>query len=220
MAGFWRAIGLAPPAEADHLGLLMLLYGELLDARPSARSELTRNRLVRISDSLVTEHLWAWAPGYLTTVARLGSPGLSAWAQMTLSALHREARTVSAPSLPLALRSAPGPISAAVGRDELLEALVTPVRSGVLITHGDLREAATVSALGYRAGERRYTLAAMLDQDPQATLGWLAGHAALWSSLHSEQPAVPGMDPRLWWAGRATQTAALLAGMHARAAAD
>ena len=105
-------------------------------------------------------------------------------------------------------------------RDELLDALVIPVRSGLLVTNSDLREAATVSGLGCRAGERRYSLAAMLDQDPQATLCWLAGHAALWARLHSLQPTVPGEDPGPWWARRAANTAGLLVGLHARAAAE
>ena len=29
VAGFWRAIGLHPPQDADHLGLLLMLYAEL-----------------------------------------------------------------------------------------------------------------------------------------------------------------------------------------------
>ena len=31
VAGFWRAIGLHPPQDADHLGLLLMLYAELSD---------------------------------------------------------------------------------------------------------------------------------------------------------------------------------------------
>jgi hypothetical protein len=219
VAGYWRAIGLESPTEADHLGLLLALYSELLDAQAAARSELSRDRLMRVRETLLTEHVWAWVPGYLAAVGRLGAPGLSGWAQLTLSALHREARTVSTPSLALALRSAPGPLGTEVDRDELLDALVTPVRSGLVVTNYDLREAATVSGLGYRAGERRYSLAAMLDQDPQATLCWLAGHADLWARLHSLQPAVPGEDPGPWWARRATETAGLLVALNARAAA-
>ena len=41
VAGYWRAIGLEPPTEADHLGLLLALYCELLDAQAAARSELS-----------------------------------------------------------------------------------------------------------------------------------------------------------------------------------
>ena len=47
VAGYWRAIGLVPPPDADHLGLLLLLYAELLDAEVGARSEAARHRLIR-----------------------------------------------------------------------------------------------------------------------------------------------------------------------------
>ena len=114
VAGFWRAIGLRPPQDADHLGALLMLYAELSDAQMAARSEATRDQLRHAREALLFEHLWSWAPGYLTAVARLGAPSLAAWAQLTLSALGREARRGVPPrALPLALRMAPAPGTAA-----------------------------------------------------------------------------------------------------------
>ena len=39
VAGFWRAIGLTPPPDADQLGVLLMLYAELADAEAAARTE-------------------------------------------------------------------------------------------------------------------------------------------------------------------------------------
>jgi len=167
----------------------------------------------------LTEHLWSWVPGYFTAVARLGIAGLSDWSRLALSALHREARTIKPAPLALALRSAPEPVTVETVRDELLDALVTPVRSGIIVTQADLREAAGAAALGHRAGERRYSLGAMLDQDAAATLSWLTKHATSWSRLHALQPKVGGVDPKQWWADRAGETAQVLARLHARALA-
>ena len=211
VAGFWRAIGLHPPQDADHLGPLLMLYAELSDAETAARGETTRDRLRHAREALLFEHLWSWAPGYLTAVTRLDVPSLAGWAQLTLSALSREATRAAPPAaLPLALRTAPAPASPADGRGGLLDALVAPARSGVLLTSADLREAAAAAGLGYRVGERRYTLQAMLDQDAPATLGWLSRHARRWAALHAAQQPIAGCDPRHWWARRASRTARTL----------
>lgn len=208
VAGFWRAIGLQPPQDADHLGLLLMLYAELSEAETGARNETTRDRVRHARQALLFEHLWSWAPGYLTAVTRLGTPPLAAWARLTLAALGREARHAAGPpALPLALRTAPPPIGPPENRGQLLDALLAPARSGILLTREDLRAAAAVTGLGYRLGERRYTLAAMLDQDASATVGWLTDHARRWAALHTTQQPIGGHDPRHWWARRAARSA-------------
>jgi len=217
VAGFWRVLGLAPPPDADHLGVLLMLCAELADAQAAVRSEMTRARLRHARTTLLREHLWSWAPGYLTAVSRVGGPALASWAGLTLHALHREASSASAATaLPAALRAAPAPVGRGEGRDLLLDALVTPVRSGILLTREDLREAAAVAGLGCRVGERRYTLAAMLDQDAGAALGWLSRHAGTWAELHAGQQPVGGHDPRHWWARRAARTARILRALQTR----
>lgn len=208
VAGFWRALGLTPPGDADHLGALLMLYAELGDAETPAQNESSRAQLRRAREALLWEHLWSWAPGYLTAVQRLCTPRLGTWARLTLDALAREARCCAAPAtLPLALRAAPPPLAQAVSNSHLLDLLLAPVRSGIVLTRENLREAADAAGVGYRVGERRYTLQAMLDQDPAATLGWLSGFARQWASWHIEQQPVTGPDPRRWWADRAAGTA-------------
>jgi hypothetical protein len=80
----------------------------------------------------------------------------------------------------------------------------------------DLRGAAAAAGLGYRIGERRYTLRALLEQDASATLGWLA--ARRWADLHAAQQPIGGHDPRHWWARRAARTARTLTRLQARLA--
>jgi hypothetical protein len=220
VSGFWRAIGVPPPPDADHLGPLLMLYAELSDAEAGARGHAARGRLRHAREALLFEHLWSWAPGYLTAVTGLGAPSLATWARLTLRALGREARRAPAPpALPLALRTAPAPMRATGGRDQLLDTLVAPVRSGILLTAADLRAAAAAAGLGYRVGERRYTLRALLDQDPGPALGWLGSHARRWAALHAAQQPVGGHDPRHWWARRAAHTARTLRQLQIRLAA-
>jgi hypothetical protein len=229
VTGFWRVLGLSPPTDADHLGALLMLYAELSDAETAVRAEPARMRLHRAREALFWEHLWSWAPGYLTAVRRLGTPSLGPWARLTLDALSREARQCAAPAaLPLALRAAPPPLGPASAvpsltpgavstpgaggptTGHLLGLLLAPVRSGIVLTREDLREAAAFGGTGYRVGERRYTLQAMLDQDTAATVGWLSDFARQWASWHIEQQPVGGPDPRRWWADRAAGTALAL----------
>ena len=228
VAGFWRALGLSPPPDADHLGVLLMLYAELGDAQSQARGERARGQLRRARTALLWEHLWSWAPGYLTAVAKLGTPSLSLWTQLARRALTREAREAEVPAaLPLALRAAPpglGPGGAGTaagngagtaadvrpGVAHLPDALLAPVRSGIVLTREDLRRAAAAGGTGYRVGERRYTLQAMLDQDAAATLGWLSEFAGRWARWHGEQQPVAGPDPRRWWADRAAATVVAL----------
>jgi hypothetical protein len=204
-AGFWRVLGLTPPADADHLGVLLMLYAELGDAESRARGERATGSLRRAREALLWEHLWSWAPGYLTAVGRLATPSLGPWARLTRRALTREARLATAPAaLPLALRTAPPALGTPGG--QLPDWLLAPVRSGIVLTHGDLRAGAAAAGAGYRAGERRYSLQAMLDQDAAATLGWLSGFARRWAGWHIGQQPVAGPDPRHWWADRAAGT--------------
>lgn len=225
VAGFWRALGLTPPPDADHLGALLTLCAELGDAQTAARGNRARTQLRRAREALLWEHMWSWAPGYLTVVTRLGAPALGPWARLTLRALAREARRAAPPAvLPLALREAPPDLGTActgggfggLDRGHLLDALLTPVRSGVMITREDLTDAAASAGVGCRAGERRYTLAAMLDQDSPATVDWLCTFARSWAQWHPRHQLAAAPDSWRWWANRANRTAAALNALRGR----
>ncbi|MDQ2726659.1 MAG: molecular chaperone TorD family protein [Actinomycetota bacterium] len=218
VAGLWRALSLDPPADADHLGSLLLLYAELGEAADGSSSEPTRQRLGHSRAVLLWEHLWSWVPGYLDAATGQATPGpagavpaaVRAWADLTRRLLVREAMlTPGATTLPLALRAAPSPLDAAATAPAVLDAVTAPVRTGFVLTYRDLDVAARRLGLGLRRGERRFALQAMLDQDPAATLAWLGDHARRWARLHRRRPAV-AHDPGIWWAERATASAEVL----------
>lgn len=207
IAGFWRALGLKAPEDADHLGTLLMLYAELGEAESSSCDDRGRIQMHRARAALFHEHIWSWAPGYLTAVTGLQAGSTTAWAQLTEQALHAELAELGAAALlPLALRVAPSGLDVADSFDQTLDALVAPVRSGVILTHRDLAACATHAGVGFRRGERRFALRAMLQQDACGTLTWLAGHARSWSARPtSTQPTEN--DPCSWWAQRAAHTA-------------
>jgi len=197
VAGIWRALGLDPPADVDHLAAILALYAELGDAAESCATAVARSRLDHARTTVLWEHLLSWVPGYLAALA--DDPVVAPWARLTREALRREA-ALSSPvtRLAAALRDAPEPVHADLGYDELLDALVVPVRTGYVLTYEDLSVAARRLGVGLRRGERRFALDAMLGQSPAPTLEWLAGHARRWSHLHEQGS---------WWARRAAGTA-------------
>jgi len=210
VAGFWRVLGLTPPPEPDHLSVLLALYAELGEAVAGAGHPHVRDQLDRAREALLWEHLWSWAPGYLDAVLDTRVASLGAWATLLAEVLHREARrTTPAPVLPLALRAATRPVTADT-TDGLLDSVIAPVRSGTVLTRRALQRAGRSLGVGYRQGERRFTLRSMLEQDPGGTLEWLAGEAAGWAERHRRRAPVGGADPRAWWAGRALSTATTL----------
>ncbi|HEY2577383.1 MAG TPA: molecular chaperone TorD family protein [Streptosporangiaceae bacterium] len=216
VAGFWRALGLTPPAEPDHLTALLTLYAHLGEAAAGSHRATTAAALARSQAALLTEHLWPWLPGYLDAVAELGQPAVTAWADLTQRALSAELGTRPAGrQLPLALRAAPPPPGADATPGDLIAALTAPIRSGIILTRHRLAIGAGQAGVGHRIGERRFTLRAMLGQDPAATLAWLAAEACRWQHRHAARP-----DPASqWWAGRAAQTATLLDGLTASSTA-
>jgi len=218
VAGFWRAIGVTPPAEPDHLTALLSLYASLGQAAGDSRRAATQSALARSRDALLWEHLWPWLPAYLDAVSGLDVPALTAWARLTSLAIAAEigAHPAAGPGparLPLALRAAPAMPEATAGLGSLVGALMTPVRSGIILTRHRLAEGAGGAGVGYRIGERRFALRAMLEQDPAATLGWLSRECQRWALQHAGRPAAGAIGR--WWAGRAVSTGQLLADLGA-----
>ena len=115
VAGFWRAIGVPPPAEPDHLTALLSLYARLAEAPVAGDgaagplAPATAGALARARQALFWEHLWPWLPGYLDAVDDLGTPALASWARLVRRALAAERGRHPGGRLPLALRAAPVP---------------------------------------------------------------------------------------------------------------
>jgi len=209
-AGFWRAIGVPPPVEPDHLTALLSLYARLGEAAASLLTPATAGALARARQALFWEHLWPWLPGYLDAVDDLGTPALTSWARLVRRALVAERGRHPGGHLPLGLRAAPVAVAEPEQRSDLLDMLTIPVRSGFVLTRRRLAVAAAAAGAGHRIGERRFTLRAMLEQAPAETRRWLSAEAARWSARH-ESRGPDGDIVQAWWAGRAARTAQLLA---------
>ncbi len=217
VAGFWRAIGITPPAEPDHLAALLGLYARLGEAAAGAGRPATAAALAASRAVLFWEHLWPWLPGYLDAVTDLAVPSLTSWADLMRRALAAESGDLPpCPRRPLALREAPPgaqPLddpadSPTPTLTDLVELVTIPVRSGLILTRRRLAEGAGRAGVGFRIGERRFALRAMLEQDPCATLAWLADEAGRWQQRHRDRE--PGDDVTGWWAARAARTEQVL----------
>jgi TorA maturation chaperone TorD len=208
VAGFWRVLGIDPPAEPDHLSALLGLYASLGEGVTSARRPATMTALSRAQGTLFWEHMQSWLPAYLDAVSDLPGRGLPAWAGLLQRVITAEsARHQPCPALPLALRQAPPAAQLAAGPQEIARTLTIPVRSGMILTRHRLAAGAGQAGVGHRAGERRFTLRAMLEQDPAATLTWLAAEASRWEHRHE---CLGTDEAARWWAGRARLTARIL----------
>lgn len=208
--GFWRALGLSAPKQADHLGALLMSYAELSadrdapDPGTAAREHAAR--------TLLHEHIFSWAPGYLATVAHLNVTALTDWAELTSEVLSREFERHGEPAaLPLALRSAPPTLTVDASTDEVLDALVAPLHCGVVLTQTHVAGIARELGAGFRRGERRFALRALFDQDKPGTLHSVARQAQQASVEHLDSYGQNFIGR--WWSTRATDTAAALGQM-------
>jgi TorA maturation chaperone TorD len=209
VAGFWRALGLIPPPEPDHLAALLGLAAALADAQ---RDETDPARTVLWREArraLVAEHLLPWTGPYLHKLAEIAPPIYASWGDLLRNALAAEAATLSPPAaLPLHLREAPALAPPdEVGGAAFLDGLLAPVRSGMILVRGDLARAARDLGCGMRIGERRFVLRALLGQDPAGTLAWLAAEADRWATAGLDD----FLQQRAQAAGALLRTAAVAA---------
>ena len=212
VAGFWRALGFVPPPEPDHLSALLGLYAALLDAEE--REPDPARALLRRSSrgALLWEHLLSWCPPYLDKVVTIAPPLYRAWAELLGRVLIEEAQRVGPQaSLPLALREAGGLPELGDAPGDWVVALLAPVRSGLIVTRADLTRCARALDLGLRMGERAYILRAFLEQDPGATVVWLAAEADAAAARHDALASSLGEVGRFWQV-RARTTAGALRG--------
>lgn len=203
VAGFWRALGLVPPAEPDHLAALLGLYASLAEQERAETGEARKLLWREARRALLYEHLLSWTEPYLDRLAELAPPFYRDWGALVGAALAAEAAELGpSASLPAALREAP-PLEPpdSIGGADFLGQLLAPVRTGFVLVRDDLVAAGRELGLGLRIAERRYVLEALLAQDAAATLEWLSGLAARWSERHESE----------FWSGRAATAAALLA---------
>jgi len=211
VAGFWRALHLTPPAEPDHLAALLGLYAALADREADDGDGPRRLSSRQARAALLHEHLVSWLPPYLDRLEALAPPAYRAWGALFLSALRQETEVLGAPrTLSAHLRAAPPlPDPRREGSQAFVAGLLAPVRCGIILTRADLARAARDLNLGLRAGERRFAIAALLSQAPEAVLGWLAAEAARRAPQHNTYAGVMGPMAH-FWAARAEHAARML----------
>ena len=202
VAGFWRALGQDPPAEPDHVAVLLALYARLCDMESEGAPEHVR-------EAFFWEHLASWMPVWLEKLVDVATGPYAVWAGIVARSFAETAGTTTSAGLPLHLRAAPQLGESFESMEALAQALLTPVRSGLIVTRRDLARAARDLALGLRAGERRYIMRALLEQDADRTLRWLAREAEAWSARYAARLGGFG-DVARFWSGRADQTARTL----------
>jgi hypothetical protein len=173
VAGFLRALEVVPPAEPDHLVVLLGAYAELLDLDAGEGSRARHARTV-----LLHEHLWSWVIRFTARVRELGPAAYRHWAALLDAVLIDEVDRLGPPrALPAHLREAPPLPDEDASTGAFLQGLLAPVRSGLVLARADVARIARELDLGLRVGERAYMLRALLHQDAAATLDALAGEA-------------------------------------------
>jgi hypothetical protein len=220
IGGFWRAVGRPPPAEPDHLGALLGLYAGLLaeaERVEGAGSELAH----RAATALLHEHLASWCFPYLQRIRELDPGFFGRWAALLLETLEGRLRLEGSPDvLPSHLRDAPGLADPRTkGGKGFLSELLTPVRTGLVLTRADLAELAGDLELGLRLGERRYILEHLLAQEPETVLEHIARRAQRDADEHRRRQSTLGVVAG-FWADRAAATGSLLRELARQGRAD
>lgn len=199
VAGLWRVLGMAPPAEPDHFASIVGLYGALLDAEEAPAGRGGQSPLTRAREVLFWEHIATWLPPYLLQVSNLGDEAQRAWAGLVLDAISAEATMLQSPERrPLAFREAPPPVGPDTDASEAIEAVLVPGRSGLILTKVALARASAEIGVGLRVGERRFILQSLLDQDPAATLDWLSAESWAWRHSLLQLPSALGEMVEFW----------------------
>ena len=200
IAGFWRVLEQTPPPESDHLSLVLALYARLCELEEETADAETASRWRHLRSTFLWEHIVSWVPIYLEKLQELASPFYRAWGELLREDLRAEAIERGQPNIrPLHLREAPAlPDPAAEGGEAWLDSLISPVRSGIILVRNDLVRAGRELQLATRVAERRYALKALLGQDPEATLDWLANEATSWQKRHLRLHDLSGAIADFW----------------------
>jgi TorA maturation chaperone TorD len=211
IAGFWRALGQAPPAEPDHLAVMLALYARLVEMEEGESDPARRASWRGARKAFLWEHLLSWLPFYLVKLQEIAPPFYQRWGAMLRSALIEEAAALGEQErLPLHLREAPALCDPRHDEtEEFLQSLLSPVRSGMILVRADLGRAAQRLRLGLRLGERKFILKALFSQDAAGILDWLADEASAWAERHKLYREALGDVARVW-EERAVATANLL----------
>ena len=210
VAGFWRALGLVPPPEPDHLSMMLALYAELAEREEKEPDAGLQERWRHARAAFLWEHLLSWLPVYLHKLDEIAAPFYRRWGETLWAALFNELETIGhQPQPPLHLRRAHALVDPrTTGTEEFLLSILAPARSGMIITRADLMSAGRKLGLGLRVGERKFIFRTLFNQNPRAVLEWLMAEAARWHEYHAQQQDSLGTIAAAWM--KKTQSAAML----------
>ena len=213
ISGFWRALGEVPPAEADHLAVMLALYARLCELEKEEGEARRREGWHGARKAYLWEHLLSWLPVYLSKLADLAPPFYRRWGEILLESLLAEALDVGEQeTLPLHLRGETGLVDPRQGDEDVeafCQSILTPVVSGMILCRADLMKAGRRLGMGLRMGERKFILKALLSQDAAAIFDWLMTEATLWTNRHREhREALSGIS--VVWEEKSKATTALL----------
>lgn len=211
VAGFWRALDREPPDEPDHLATLLAAYAGLVDAEEAAAEPEVAAGWRRARHAFFWEHLVSWSLPFLLKLREIAPPFYQGWTDVLEAALAQESAALGPPArTPLALReAAPLPDPRVDGGEPFVAGLLSPVRSGLVLTRADLARAGRDLGLGLRIGERAYILRSMFAQGARHTLEWLAAEARSWEERHDRSGSI-APEVADFWMERARTTATLL----------
>lgn len=207
VAGFWRALGETPPAEPDHLAVLLGLLARLIELERDAGTARA-DAWHRTRAGLLHEHLRPWLDAWLLRLEEIAPPPYRAWGRLLGRTLEEAAGSTPVPPQPPAAFRSPPVLEepGEVGGEEFLKQLLVPLRTGMILTRSDLTRAARELDIGARVGERSWVLRAFLQQDPEGALEWLAAEASR-QAESLERASGPHVD---FWAARARRSAELI----------
>jgi hypothetical protein len=170
------------------------------------------------------EHIACWVTPYLLKVRESAPPFYAAWAELLLGVVGIEERATGAVAprreapegasatdgdaaldlsrgmLPVHLRYAPPLDDGQLDSPRaLVRALLTPVRSGIILTRADVHTCATSVGVGaIRMSERAMLLEDLLRAEPDGLVAWLISQAREWTARHEGWERRGGASAAFW----------------------
>ena len=214
VAGFWRALGQTPPAEPDHLSVLLALYARLGELEAAAGEPEAAERWRHARKALLWEHLASWLPAYLAKLSRAGVlavlPPLGRAARRGAGERGGRAGAAGEPAAPPARGAADGrpPRRATPRRSSPPSSPRCAAGSSSSAPTSTAPPASWSWARASASGSS--SSAPSSARTPSATLRWLAAEAGRWAGLHRAQPEAFA-PVATFWTDRAQAAATLLA---------
>ena len=186
VAGFWRVLGETPPAEPDHLTVLLAAYAELCERASELDSGGPDSPWQRARRVFLWEHLLSWLSLFLGKLCvRPRDSFYVRWGELSAALLAEELDASGLSSDPI-FEAPPAALDASLalpdprqaGAEAFLDGLCAPARTGFILTGNDLRRVAQGLGLAPRAGERRFVLKGLLAHDAPGVLKRIGNLAA------------------------------------------